>query len=49
MTVTGLDGAVVVSTPDALLVTTTEKCQNVKGIVDTLKGQERPEATGSTR
>jgi mannose-1-phosphate guanylyltransferase/mannose-6-phosphate isomerase len=49
VTVTGLDGAVVVSTPDALLVTTIEKCQNVKGIVDTLKGQARPEATGSTR
>ena len=48
VTVAGLEGVVVVSTPDALLVTTVEKCQNVKAIVDTLKSQGRPEATGST-
>jgi mannose-1-phosphate guanylyltransferase/mannose-6-phosphate isomerase len=48
VTVAGLDGIVVVSTPDALLVTTVEKCQNVKAIVDILKSQQRPEAIRST-
>ena len=48
VTVAGLDGVVVVATPDALLVTTVEKCQHVKAVVDTLKSQQRPEATGST-
>ena len=48
VTVAGVEGLVVVSTPDALLVTTVEKCQNVKAIVDTLKSRGRPEATGST-
>lgn len=48
VTVAGVEGVVVVSTPDALLVTTVEKCQNVKAIVDILKSQGRPEATGST-
>ncbi len=48
VTVAGVEGLVVVSTPDALLVTTVEKCQSVKAIVDILKSQGRPEATGST-
>ena len=48
VTVAGLDNVVVVSTPDALLVTTIDKCQDVKTIVDMLKEQERPEATEST-
>ncbi len=49
VTVAGLEGIVVVATPDALLVTTVEKCQNVKAIVDILKSRHRPEATGSTQ
>lgn len=48
VTVTGLDNVVVVATPDAVLVTTIEKCQNVKDVVDILKNQDRPEATGAT-
>lgn len=48
-TVAGLDNVVVVTTPDAVLVTTREKCQEVKTIVDKLKQQNRPEATESTR
>ena len=41
--VIGLDGAVVVDTPDALLVTTLEQSQNVKELVATLKTADRPE------
>jgi len=48
VTVAGLENVVVVTTPDAVLVTTIEKCQNVKDIVDILKDQGRPEATGAT-
>jgi mannose-1-phosphate guanylyltransferase/mannose-6-phosphate isomerase len=49
VTVAGLDNVIVVSTPDAILVTTVDKCQDVKTIVDMLKEQQRPEATGSTQ
>lgn len=42
--VVGLDNVVVVSTADAVLVTTVEKCQDVKKIVDKLKEDDRPEA-----
>ncbi len=48
VTVAGLDDVVVVSTPDAVLVTTREKCQNVKEIVDILKDRDRPESTRTT-
>ena len=44
VTVVGLDNVVVVATPDAVLVTTVEKCQDVKNIVDKLKDDDRPEA-----
>ncbi len=43
--VAGVEDVVVVSTHDAVLVTTREKCQSVKAIVDILKGGQRPEAT----
>ena len=49
VTVAGLDNVIVVSTPDAVLVTTIDKCQNVKTIVDILKEKQRPEATESTQ
>jgi len=42
----GLNGAVVVETPDAVLVTTMENAQDVKGMVDELKRLDRPEAMG---
>jgi mannose-1-phosphate guanylyltransferase len=48
ITVAGLDNVIVVSTPDAILVTTLDKCQDVKTIVDMLREQQRPEATRST-
>lgn len=48
VTVAGLENVIVVSTPDAILVTTIDKCQDVKTIVDMLKRQNRPEATRST-
>ena len=37
----GMPGAVVVDTPDALLVTTSEHAQDVKGVVDALSGAGR--------
>lgn len=46
--VAGVDNVIVVSTPDAVLVTTIDKCQDVKTIVDMLKERKRPEATEST-
>lgn len=49
VTVAGLDNVVVVATPDAVLVTTIDKCQDVKSIVDKLREDARPEATGATR
>ncbi len=49
VTVTGLDNVVVISTPDAVLVTTVNRSQDVKTIVDMLKEQQRPEATRSTQ
>lgn len=45
VTVAGLEDVVVVETADAVLVTTLDKCQDVKTIVDMLKDQARPEAT----
>jgi len=45
VTVVGLDNVVVIETPDAVLVTTLDNCQDVKAIVDMLKEQGRPEAT----
>jgi mannose-1-phosphate guanylyltransferase/mannose-6-phosphate isomerase len=41
--VVGLDDVVIVDTPDALLVTTREKAQDVKSIVDRLQADNRPE------
>lgn len=43
--VLGLEDVVVVDTPDALLVTTRGRAQEVKGIVDRLKEQGRTELT----
>lgn len=43
--VLGLDDVVVVDTGDALLVTTTAHAQDVKGVVETLKGSGRGELT----
>ena len=37
----GVPGAVVVDTPDALLVTTPERAQDVKGVVDALRAAGR--------
>ena len=37
----GMPGAVVIDTPDALLVTTSEHAQDVKGVVDALSGAGR--------
>lgn len=45
VTVAGLDNVVVVETPDSVLVTTLDNCQDVKTIVDMLNEQGRPEAT----
>lgn len=41
--VIGLDDVVIVDTPDALLVTTRDKAQDVKSIVDRLQADNRPE------
>lgn len=41
--VVGVDNIVIVDTPDALLVTTREKAQEVKSIVDRLLANNRPE------
>ena len=38
----GLDDVVVVDTPDALLVTSRERAQDVKGVVDALRRGPRP-------
>ncbi len=43
--VLGLDDVVVVDTPDALLVTTRERAQDVKGLVDALKARGRTDLT----
>ncbi len=43
--VIGIDDVVVVDTPDALLVTTREKAQDVKRVVETLKEQGRADLT----
>ena len=43
--VIGIDDVVVVDTPDALLVTTRDKAQDVKRIVETLKEQGRTDLT----
>lgn len=47
VTVAGLENVVVVETPDAVLVTTIDKAQSVKAIVDMLKERDRPEAIRS--
>ncbi|BBD09307.1 mannose-1-phosphate guanylyltransferase/mannose-6-phosphate isomerase [Desulfovibrio ferrophilus] len=44
----GLEKAVVVETPDAVLVTTMNAAQNVKGMIDELVRRHRPEALGHT-
>ena len=41
MTLLGVPGLVVVDTPDALLITTPEHAQEVKGVVDRLREQGR--------
>jgi mannose-1-phosphate guanylyltransferase len=43
--VVGLDDVVVVDTPDALLVTTRERAQDVKAVVAALKEQGRADLT----
>jgi mannose-1-phosphate guanylyltransferase len=43
--VVGLSDVVVVDTPDALLVTSTERAQDVKRVVDALKTSGRAELT----
>ena len=43
--VVGLDDVVVVDTPDALLVTTRARAQDVKPVVDALKAQGRADLT----
>lgn len=43
--VLGLDDVVVVDTPDALLVTTRDRAQQVKSIVDALKSRDRADLT----
>jgi len=42
--VVGLSDVIVVDTPDAVLVTSRGKCQDVKAIVETLKSESRREA-----
>jgi mannose-1-phosphate guanylyltransferase len=37
----GLEDVVVVDTPDALLVTTRERCQDIRGVVTALRGRGR--------
>jgi mannose-1-phosphate guanylyltransferase/mannose-6-phosphate isomerase len=41
--VVGLDDIVIIDTPDALLVTTRDKAQDVRSIVDRLQADNRPE------
>jgi len=43
--VVGLEDVVVVDTPDALLVTTRARAQDVKQVVDSLKAQGRTDLT----
>jgi mannose-1-phosphate guanylyltransferase len=43
--VVGLDDVVVVDTPDALLVTTRERAQDVKAVVAALKESGRADLT----
>ena len=45
VTVLGLDNIVVVDTPDALLVTTRDRAQDVKSLVDLLKATGRANLT----
>ena len=45
ITILGLDDIVVVDTPDALLVTTRDRAQQVKSVVDALKESGRTELT----
>ena len=47
VTVAGLENAVVIDTPDALLVTTLNRAQLVKDVVDKLQEEGRDEATRS--
>ncbi len=43
MAFVGVDGLVVVDTPDALLVTSKERSEEVKEVVDRLRREEREE------
>jgi mannose-1-phosphate guanylyltransferase / mannose-6-phosphate isomerase len=47
--VVGLDNVVVVTTPDAVLVTTRDKAEQVKDLVEHLKAQNRAEAVQHVR
>lgn len=47
--VLGLEDVVVVTTPDAVLVTHRDKAQNVKAVVERLKRDRRPEAEAHNR
>ena len=47
--VLGLEDVVVITTPDAVLVTHRDKTQNVKRVVDRLKRDKRPEAEAHNR
>ena len=47
--VVGLDNVVVVTTPDAVLVTSREKAEHVKGLVEQLKAQNRVQAVTHLR
>jgi mannose-1-phosphate guanylyltransferase/mannose-6-phosphate isomerase len=42
--VVGLENIIVVATPDAVLVTSRDKAEQVKGLVEQLKAQNRPQA-----
>jgi mannose-1-phosphate guanylyltransferase/mannose-6-phosphate isomerase len=42
--VVGLEDIIVVTTPDAVLVTSRDKAEQVKGLVEQLKAQNRPQA-----
>ena len=47
--VVGLDNVVVVTTPDAVLVTSRDKAEQVKGLVEQLKAQNREQAVTHLR
>ena len=47
--VVGLDDVVVVATPDAVLVTSRDRAEEVKGLVEQLKAQNRPQAVAHLR